>query len=92
MRQDGLVDSLVGNGPDPSDLRRWRRHLANERAEAAVARAIDADDVIIAAAGAIREAQAGAAAKGRPLTPAAALDPKALDRLTTMAVARLDAM
>lgn len=38
MRQDGLVDSLVGNGPDPSDLRRWRRHLANERAEAAVYR------------------------------------------------------
>lgn len=63
-----------------------------ERVEAAVTRALDADDVIIAAAGAIREAQAGAAAKGRTLTPGAALDPKALDRLTAMAVARLDAM
>lgn len=63
-----------------------------ERVEAAVARVLDADDVIIAAAGAIREAQTGAAAKGRTLTPAAALDPKALDRLTAMAVARLDAM
>lgn len=50
------------------------------------------DDLHAAAAGAIREAQAGAAAKGRTLTPAAALDPKALDRLTAMAVARLDAM
>lgn len=52
----------------------------------------DGDDLHAAAAGAIREAQAGAAAKGRTLTPAAALDPKALDRLTAMAVARLDAM
>lgn len=63
-----------------------------ERVEAAVARVLDADDVIIAVAGAIREAQAGAAVKGRTLTPSAALDPKALDRLTAMAVARLDAM
>lgn len=55
-------------------------------------RAGDGDDLHAAAAGAIREAQAGAAAKGRTLTPAAALDPKALDRLTAMAVARLDAM
>lgn len=55
-------------------------------------RATDIDDLHAAAAGAIREAQAGAAAKGRTLTPAAALDPKAIDRLTAMAVARLDAM
>jgi hypothetical protein len=55
-------------------------------------RAGDRDDLHAAAAGAIREAQAAAAAKGRTLTPAAALDPKALDRLTAMAVARLDAM
>lgn len=55
-------------------------------------RAADADDLHAAATGAIREAQAGAAAKGRALTPAAALDPKALDRLTAMAVARLRAM
>lgn len=55
-------------------------------------RAGDGDDLHAAAAGAIREAQAGAAAKGRTLTPAAALDPKAIDRLTAMAVARLDAM
>lgn len=50
------------------------------------------EDVGAAAAGAIREAQTAANAKGRTLTPAAALDPKALDRLTAMAVARLDAM
>lgn len=55
-------------------------------------RATDIDDLLAAAAGAIREARAGAAAKGRTLTPAAALDPKAIDRLTAMAVARLDAM
>jgi len=55
-------------------------------------RAGDGDDLHAAAAGAIREAQAGAAAKGKALTPAAALDPKALDRLTAMAVARLRAM
>ena len=50
------------------------------------------DDVGAAATGAIREACTAAASKSRTLTPAAALDPKALDRLTAMAVARLDAM
>lgn len=50
------------------------------------------DDLRTAAAGAIREAQATAAAKGRTLTPAAALDPAALARLTAMGCARLDAM
>jgi hypothetical protein len=62
--------------------------LAAERPK----RASDRDDLHAAAAGAIREAQATAAAKGRPLTPAAALDPAALARLTTMGCARLDAM
>lgn len=55
-------------------------------------RAGDHDDLHAAAAGAIREAQATAGAKGRTLSPAAALDPAALARLTTMGCARLDAM
>ena len=55
-------------------------------------RAGDGDDLHAATTGAITEALHSSASKGRLLTPAAALDPKALDRLTAMAVARLDAM
>lgn len=61
-------------------------------ATARPSRATDIDDLHAAAAGAIVEARHSSAFKGRTLTPAAALDPKALDRLTAMAIARLDAM
>ena len=50
------------------------------------------DDLHAAVSGAVLGARAGAAAKGRPLTPAAALAPGAQARLVELALERLRAM
>jgi hypothetical protein len=66
--------------------------LMSALAEARPSRAGDRDDLHAAAAGAIREAQTTAAAKGHTLTPGAAHVLGAMRRLTAMACDRLDAM
>jgi hypothetical protein len=55
-------------------------------------KAADDDDLHAALTGAIVGARAGADARGRPLTPAAALAPAAQARLVELALERLRAM